>query len=212
VPTRRGRAGAVAGLVIGILLLTVPGAVWLAQRPPPLPAAVAVAPAPVAVSASGVAATTPAAAPEEPAAPIRIRLPTLGTDAPVVPVGVDERGEMAVPDDVRTVGWYRFGPVPGTAGSSVLAGHVDDRIQGRGAFYRLVELAPGDPVLVGSADGTERRYLVADVERVDKTRLPTAQLFARDGPPLLTLITCGGEFDRAAGHFRDNVVVHARPA
>lgn len=188
-----------------------PGAVWLAQRPPPLPAAVAVAPAPVAVSASGVAATS-AATPDEPAAPIRIGLPTLGTDAPVVPVGVDERGEMAVPDDVRTVGWYRFGPVPGTAGSSVLAGHVDDRIQGRGAFYRLVELAPGDPVLVGSADGSERRYLVVDVERVDKTRLPTAQLFARDGPPLLTLITCGGEFDRAAGHFRDNVVVHARPA
>ena len=54
--------------------------------------------------------------------------------------------------------------------------------------------------------------MVVDVERVDKTRLPTAQLFARDGPPLLTLITCGGEFDRAAGHFRDNVVVHARPA
>ena len=60
--------------------------------------------------------------------------------------------------------------------------------------------------------GPKRRYVVADVERVDKTRLPTAQLFARDGPPLLTLITCGGEFDRAAGHFRDNVVVRARPA
>ena len=81
-----------------------------------------------------------------PTAPVRIRLAGVEVDAPVVPVGVDERGEMAVPEDVRTVGWYRFGPGPGaTAGSSVLAGHVDDRVQGRGAFYRLAELAVGRP-------------------------------------------------------------------
>jgi hypothetical protein len=26
------------------------------------------------------------------------------------------------------------------------------------------------------------------------------------------LITCGGEFDTATGHYEDNVVAHARPA
>jgi hypothetical protein len=59
---------------------------------------------------------------------------------------VDARGEMAVPEDVRETGWYRFGPAPGSgAGSSVVSGHVDDRVQGRGAFYRLVDLAVGEP-------------------------------------------------------------------
>jgi sortase (surface protein transpeptidase) len=201
----RGRA--LAGLVVGILLVTVPGAAWLSQQPPPATARATPPPTPIAPVAADRATMR-----AEPAAPVRIRLPELGVDAPVVPVGVDERAEMAVPEDVRTVGWYRFGPAPGAAGSSVLAGHVDDRVQGRGAFYRLVELAPGDVVLVGSADGAERRYLVREIERVAKSRLPTAELFARDGPPRLTLITCGGEFDRAAGSFRDNIVVHTDPA
>ncbi len=124
---------------------------------------------------------------------------------------MDDRGEMAVPQDVRTVGWYRFGPGPGAAGSSVLAGHVDDRIQGHGAFYRLAELAVADPVRVLLADGTELRFRVREVERIDKAQLPVEQLFARTGPPRLTLITCGGEFDRAAGRFRDNVVIRAEP-
>ena len=57
---------------------------------------------------------------------------------PVTPVGVDDRGRMDVPFDIRTVGWYRFGPGPGaTTGSAVLSGHVDDRDQGYGAFHRL---------------------------------------------------------------------------
>ena len=148
-----------------------------------------------------------------PAAPIRIRLAGLGVDAPVVPVGVDERGEMAVPEDVRTVGWYRFGAGPGgRVGSSVLSGHVDDRVQGNGAFYRLAELAAGQEVQIRLADGSELRYLVREVLRVDKRQLPVDQLFARDGDPRLTLVTCGGEFDQAAGRFRDNVVVIATPA
>ena len=91
----------------------------------------------------------------------------------------------------------------------MLAGHVDDRVQGRGAFYRLVELAPGDPVLVGWPTAPSCATGCAEVERVDKPGCRPTQLFARDGPPRLTLITCGGEFDRAAGRFRDNVVVRA---
>jgi sortase (surface protein transpeptidase) len=135
-----------------------------------------------------------------------------GVDAPVVDTGVDERGGMAVPHDIRTVGWYRFGAGPGAAaGSAVLAGHVDDKIQGRGAFYRLANLPAGSPVEVTLADGTVVTYRVSAVERVPKTVLPADRLFARDGPPQLALITCGGAFDRAKGGYTDNVVVTAAP-
>lgn len=147
----------------------------------------------------------------EPAAPVRIRLVDLDTDAAVVPVGVDEQGAMQVPEDVRTVGWYRFGPGPGGPGSSVLSGHVDDRVQGRGAFYRLAELAEGDRVRVDLADGTELGFRVRAVERIDKSELPVDRLFAREGAPRLTLVTCGGDFDRAARQYRENVVVTAEP-
>jgi hypothetical protein len=117
---------------------------------------------------------------------------------------------MAVPHDIRTIGWYRFGVGPGaTTGSAVLAGHVDDRLQGRGAFYRLRDLAVGSPVEVILADGTVVRYRVSAVEHVAKTALPAGEVFARDGPPRLALVTCGGAFDRAAGGYTDNVVVTA---
>jgi hypothetical protein len=29
--------------------------------------------------------------------------------------------------------------------------------------------------------------------------------------PLLRLITCGGSFDHATGHYRDNLIVYASP-
>jgi sortase (surface protein transpeptidase) len=168
-------------------------------------------PAPVVPPALAAMAT--ASDPADAAPPARIRLPSLGVDTAVVAVGVDARGEMAVPEDVRETGWYRFGPAPGSAaGSSVVSGHVDDEVQGRGAFYRLVDLAVGDPVVVTTAAGADLTFRVSAVRRIPKSALPVDELFARDGPPHLTLVTCGGVFDRAQGSYRDNVVVTAAPA
>lgn len=155
---------------------------------------------------------TAAAPADRLAAPSWVRLSGIDVDAAVVPVGVDGRGEMEVPEDVDTVGWYRFGPGPGSdAGSAVLTGHVDDRVQGRGAFYSLTDLDEGDTVRVDLADGTVLDYRVTRVERIDKSVLPVDRLFARAGAPHLTLITCGGAFDRATRNYRDNVVVTAVP-
>jgi len=177
----------------------------------PAPAA-PVVPAALAATAPATATAVAASDPGNVAPPARIRLPSLGVDTAVVAVGVDARGEMAVPEDVKETGWYRFGPAPGSAtGSSVVSGHVDDKLQGRGAFYRLVDLAVGDPVVVTTAAGADLAFRVSAVRRIPKSTLPVDELFARDGPPHLTLVTCGGAFDRALGSYRDNVVVTAVP-
>ena len=57
-----------------------------------------------------------------------------------------------------------------------------------------------------------RTYRVVAREEYRKTKIPLDRYFARDGKPRLTLITCGGPFDREAGHYRDNIVVTAVPA
>jgi len=44
----------------------------------------------------------------------------------------------------------------------------------------------------------------------DKQALP-AELFDRQGPARLTLITCGGAFDPDRGGYQQNYVVVARP-
>lgn len=212
-PARTTRSGALAGLVAGLTLVAVPAGVWAADlaAPAPAPVVVAAPPAPAVQPAAPVGATDTTAT-TEPAAPVRVRLPALDVEAPVAPVGVDDRGRMEVPLDVAMVGWYRFGPGPGaTAGSAVLSGHVDDREQGYGAFHRLGDLAPGDPVAVDLADGGVVTYRVEAVTQVPKADLPVAEVFSREGAPRLTLVTCGGPFDDDADAYRDNVVVVARP-
>jgi LPXTG-site transpeptidase (sortase) family protein len=149
---------------------------------------------------------------EQAVPPIRVRVGAIDVDARVVPVEVDDRGGMEVPDDVRTIGWYRFGRGPGAAeGSAVLAGHVDDGEQGPGAFADLGEVAVGDVVVVDLADGRRLRYGVRAVEEIGKAELPVERLFERSGPPRLTLVTCGGAFDPVARAYQDNVVVTAEP-
>jgi LPXTG-site transpeptidase (sortase) family protein len=215
----------VTGLVTGLALVVVAVLLWPAGAgvsPAPVPAAVpAVVPAVVPAAVIAPASSTPLAAPPvgaplapaAPAQPAQVRIGTIAAAAPVVAVGVDERGAMAVPEDVRTVGWYRFGSRPGSlSGSAVLSGHVDDRVQGRGVFAALGDVEPGDLVEVELTDGTRLGYRVRTVEQVAKDALPADQLFARSGPPRLTLITCGGDFDWTTRTHTENVVVTAEPA
>ena len=132
------------------------------------------------------------------------------TDAPVVPVGVTEIGELDVPDP-RTVGWYRYGASPGRPGSLVLAAHVDfNRVPG--VFRRLTALMAGDEVSVTGADGHVWRYVVTERTMYDKDALPPDRVWARDGEPTLVLLTCGGQFNSQRRSFEQNIVVYARPA
>jgi sortase (surface protein transpeptidase) len=93
----------------------------------------------------------------------------------------------------------------------VIGGHVDSAAQGRGAFFRLRELKPGDRLTVTGADGVTRAYRVVAREEYPKTSIDLTGYFSREGRPRLTLITCGGSFDAATRHYRDNVVVTAEP-
>ena len=145
------------------------------------------------------------------AAPVALAVPALGIEAPVDPVGVRDDGQMAIPDDVDRAGWYRFGPVPGREGSAVLAGHVDDREQGLGELAPLREAQVDAQVLVTDAAGGTTRWRVVSREQLDKQALPVDRLFAREGPPRLVLITCGGEFLPEVGGYDSNVVVVAEP-
>lgn len=138
-------------------------------------------------------------------------IPALGIDAPVGAYGVDAGGEMEVPDNVNEAGWYEFGPLPGEAGSAVVAAHVDLAGHGRGLFYDLGLLEPGDQVLVRFSDSSEAAFQVVARSTYLKSELPLDAIFSRSGDPVLTLITCGGGFSRSTGRYDSNVVVYAVP-
>jgi len=151
----------------------------------------------------------PSSDPTEAVFPVGLRLTSIGVEAPIVPTGVDGRGRMAVPNNVGDVAWYRFGSIPGQAGSAVLAAHVDLAGQGPGVFFRLRDVDPGDVVSVDFSDGSTMRFRVQARAVYFKDELPLDTIFSEAGTPVLTLVTCGGGFSQ--GHYDSNVVVYATP-
>ncbi len=145
-------------------------------------------------------------------APVSLSIPRLDVRAEIDPVGVESDGWVEIPDDVARVGWYRFGPAPGaSSGSAVIVGHRDGWNEGAGALYDLAQVEPGDTIEVEREDGSTLTYTIVSREAIDKTDLPTDELFAEAGDPRLTLISCIGYFDRDNGGYLQNIVVTAVP-
>src|SRR5690349_22303179 len=155
-------------------------------------------------------ASDPRARPLARSAPVKIRIPGIGVNAPVMKVGRDADGTVQVPPLVahNLTGWYRYGPSPGQRGPAVILGHVDSAT-GISVFYYLKNLHAGDTVLVTLADGKVAAFAVDGLQRVAKDAFPTASVYGKAGYPSLRLITCGGPFDQATGHYTDNIIVYA---
>jgi sortase (surface protein transpeptidase) len=138
-------------------------------------------------------------------------VPSVDLAMKVVPVGVEQDGDMELPPSVFDAGWYEFGSRPAErSGSTLVAAHVDSYADGLGPFARLRGVKRDASVLLTTQDGTVHRYRVVSVRAVAKDQLPSLAVFERDGSARLTLLTCGGRYDRGTG-YRDNVVVTATP-
>jgi hypothetical protein len=217
---------AIAALVLGVTLAAVSGvAVWrsqgvsgvgadTAQLTAPPSSASPAPPSSASPGGASVPITDGRSLPQRAARPpVALAIPAIDLTAQVDQVGITpETGEFDVPPSVDRVGWYEYGPgLEAESGSIVIAGHVDIADQGEGAFYRLSELAPGDLVEVADEAGERYQFEVVAREVYDKEEIPLERYFARDGGLRLTMITCGGQFDPAAGRYRDNVVISAVP-
>jgi sortase (surface protein transpeptidase) len=126
--------------------------------------------------------------------------------APIVELGLTANRHVQVPKSTTAAGWYGLGPTPGQLGSAVLLGHVDS-LTGPGVFFRLKELVPGDQVRVTLADGVVARFVVQRVVQYTKSSFPDRLVYGLRGSQSLNLVTCGGAFDHATGHYLANIVV-----
>ncbi|MFD4197526.1 class F sortase [Amycolatopsis thermoflava] len=173
-------------------------------------------PAPAAPPTSTLAApvSTTAAAPVDGplphSRPVKLEVPSIGVSTgPIIDLGLADDGELEVPDDAVTTGWFTGSPSPGETGPAVLAAHVDYN-HVPGAFHRLKDTKPGDQAIVHRADGTTAVFTVYRVERYPKSQFPTDDVYGDTAGPELRMITCGGAFDRSTRNYADNVVAYAR--
>lgn len=155
----------------------------------------------------------------------RLVIPSIGTNAPVIPEGATgpNGGALDIPASVQVVGWWDGiwkspgGVVnetvakPGQPGVALLAGHIDSAVQGHGALYRLQQIKTGADITVYGQRGAVTKWKVTRLQVVSKSALPDS-LFVNSGPAQLAVVSCGGPFDSATGHYLDNVIAWAVPA
>lgn len=148
--------------------------------------------------------------PSKVADPVRIRIKAIGVDAEIDRVGLAEDGSMETPKFGRA-GWYTEGPRPGQDGPAVVVAHVDSKT-GPDVFARLKELKRGAKIQITDKQGKTYEFVARSKRQTDKDELPTQAIWGPTGGPALRLITCGGSFDHATGHYRANITVFADKA
>lgn len=147
-------------------------------------------------------------------APVGVVVPSLDLHARrIVDLGIGSDGSLEAPSGWHEVGWFSGGAAPGEDGPAVLVGHVDSH-RGPAVFFGLESLGPGAAVGVERSDGATAWFTVYSVGTYGKDgeEFPTRRVYGATSGPELRLITCGGDFDAAAGSYRSNVVVFARLA
>jgi hypothetical protein len=170
----------------------------------PVAAGVAALPAP-----TGPIVAPPQSAPAAPvASPVSLTIPLIGVKTSLITLGLAQGGAMQVPSSTTVAGWYTGSPRPGSIGSAIIVGHIDS-VTHPGVFFRLSELRRGDDVFVKRADGTTAEFRVTSVQTYLKDHFPTGQVYGPTPDAELRLITCGGAFDPATGHYLSNIVVYA---
>jgi sortase (surface protein transpeptidase) len=140
-----------------------------------------------------------------------VDIPAIGVKSELLHLGVSANGTIQVPSlygRADLAAWYKYSVTPGQFGASVIEGHVDTR-HGPAVFYRLGALRPGNRVDVKLADGITAVFRVTGVRQYSKTNFPAKTFYGPSGYAALHLITCGGTFDYATGHYRSSTVVFA---
>ncbi|MEV0490844.1 class F sortase [Streptomyces atratus] len=157
----------------------------------------------------GVQPGSPVAAPLRPSTPVRLRIPGIKVDAPMIRLGLGSDGSLDVPpaENRNVVGWYKNGTPPGAKGTALVAGHVDNE-KGRSVFYDLGSLAKGSTVEVVRQDGSTAVFSLDAIEVYENKNFPDRRVYGASSFASLRLITCGGGFSQATG-YQGNVVAYA---
>ncbi|CAG7642673.1 class F sortase [Actinacidiphila bryophytorum] len=141
--------------------------------------------------------------------PVRLQIPAIGVDTPVMQLGLAADGTVEVPPITAhdRAGWYRNSPTPGQTGPSVILAHVTVGRYGDGVFRDLARLRQGDRITARLEDGAVPEFTVTAVRTVAKSDFPTDAVYGDVDRPELRLITCGGP--RKGSGYLDNVIVFA---
>lgn len=141
--------------------------------------------------------------------PKKIVIPRIEIDHYIQNVGVDQRSEITVPDNIHVAGWFVESARPGEKGLSIIDGHLNGPQQD-GIFIGLEKLRPGDTFTVAFGDGSSRTFAVRAVRTVPLGEAASV-LYSQDPKVTsqLNLVTCAGSYDQKSKLYDKRVIVSA---
>jgi LPXTG-site transpeptidase (sortase) family protein len=142
--------------------------------------------------------------------PKKVKLPTINVDAYIQKVGIDQKGRVAVPNNLFVAGWFVDTVRPGDNGLSIIDGHVTGR-RNDGIFKDLEKLKQGDIFTVELGDGSLIKYEVIGIESVGVDTSESV-IFSQNPTVMsqLNLVTCSGVFDEKSRTYNERLIVSSK--
>lgn len=132
--------------------------------------------------------------------------------ARILPMGVNDKGELDTPNNIFDVGWYEASGKPGLGGTMIIDGH-NGGPHVLGVFKSLPSLAEGDVITVERGDGVIYNYKVVESTTVALSEsdeyMATAARSPERGKESVTLISCTGEWSQQQGTYLSRQFVRA---
>lgn len=143
----------------------------------------------------------------EPGIPVRLIIPGINVDAPIIKVGLTSAGALDTPEGPIETAWYQLGPRPGAQGSSVITGHFGPWQNGSGSvFDNLTKLKVGDNLQVKDDAGTTHTFVVTGT-KVYKPNESAPEVFNSISGSHLNIITCHGTWLASQKTYNQRYVV-----
>jgi|GEM_PF-865902 len=134
-----------------------------------------------------------------PLPPVHLEIPAIDVDVSVMLADNDNLPRH------KFAGWFFKSAFPATAGNMVLLGHLDGNAA---IFGRLNELQPGDEIRVSTQDSIHV-YVIDESWTVDDTEV---SVLAPTSDPVVTLITCAGDWNPYEHSYNKRLVVRGHYA
>lgn len=137
--------------------------------------------------------------------PVRLIIPSINVNAKIQALGVNQMGEMEVPDNIFEAGWFKFGPQPGEKGSAVIAGHLNGENGENGVFVDLYKLKKGDKLYIKNNKGITIAFIIRESRLFDPGY--ANDVFGQTDIAHLNLVTCDGVWDETIKSYTKRLVV-----
>ena len=142
---------------------------------------------------------------------MHLSIPSIALTAKVQEVGVTKKGNVGTPNNFTDVAWYDGSSEPGSVGTSIIDGHIDNGLAFPAIFSNLKNVKTGDDIYVDTKDGNHIHFIVRAIDTYNFNQ-PTNTIFAASNTPTLKLITCAGVYNPLYKTHDKRLVVTAEKA